>query len=150
MEKMIKKIRIVEAHPKTMSAGQISEWMEVLQTIDGLRVHDLPGNTPERCKKGCMQSIFVIHFGNIAEMVVTLDQMTPGSRDYLVSSRTIFYNGEPSNNGGNTHQREVLRQQELFMQQHHAATQHAIEQHQLHVNQHMHHVMMAHHHHHNF
>jgi hypothetical protein len=145
LQKMLKKISFVRAHPDMMTASQVDEWFKVLYTLEGARIDDVSGATPIRCKQGCLQSKFTIHFGNIAKMDVILTRVHPESKKYSVSSRTEYCNGFKFEHGAkkpNTWQQEVLRQQDFFMQQQHAATQHAIDMHQQHVNQHMQHVML--------
>jgi hypothetical protein len=151
MQKMLRKVSLVQAHPDTMSAEQVGEWFSVLSTLEGVRLDDVSGATPIRCKQGCLQSKFTIHFGNIAKMDVVLTQVYPGSRKYSVSSVTEYFNGTKYHHGTkeyNTVQREFLRQQELFQQQQHATMQRVAEhQHQHMVTQHHHNVMLQHHHH---
>jgi hypothetical protein len=156
LEKILKTVSIVQAHPDMMTSEQISKWFSVLRTLESVRIYDPDGATHLRCAHGAFQGKFSIHFGTIARMDVTLTQVYPGSKKYSVTSVTKYYNGTMSQHGTkeyNTLQREVLRQQELFQQQQRESAHRAIEHHQMHVQQHMqhvhqHHVMM--HHHHNF
>jgi hypothetical protein len=166
MEKMIKFISTVQAHPNEMSPNQIEEWLEVLRMTKGVRVQELTANTVKRCKEGSLRCIVMIYFGDIAEMSVILDRLDDGSK-YSVTSDVFFYNYQNNlkkedslhqrevlhqQNLFQEHQREFLRQQELFQQQQQReSAQRAVEQHQMHVQQHMQHVMLHNHiHHHNF
>lgn len=153
LQKMLKLISVAQAHPDTMSAEQVAEWMSTLQALRGVWLNDVSGASHLRCRDGVFQSNFSIHFGNVAKMDVTLIQVAPGSKKYSVKSTTEYFNGTKSQHGTkgyNTLQQEILRQQELFQQRQHDSARNAIEHHQQHVRQHMQHVMLHNHiHHHN-
>jgi hypothetical protein len=153
LQKLLKKVAVIQAHPDMMTADQIVEWFSVLRTIKDVRIDDTSGATPIRCKNGVFQSKFSIYVGDIAKINVTLTQVCHGSKKYSVSSTTEYCNGMKASHGTkeyNTVQKEVLRQQELFQQQQRASMRHAIEHHQHNMHQYMQHHMLHYHlHHHN-
>jgi hypothetical protein len=152
LDKILKKVAIIQAHPNMMTSDQIAEWMSVLRGMKNIRIDDVSGATPTRCAQGCLQSKFSIYVASVAKIDITLTKVHYESKKYSVSSATEYFNGAKSQHGAkeyNTIQREFLRQQELFQQQQHATMRCVAEHHHQHMMmQHHHNVVM--HHHHNF